>query len=70
MIDYGKLVQKERNRKMYSLVKLSEMSGIAATTINSWENHGRIPPADKLDRVLAALEVSIVLGKKVMWIGY
>lgn len=62
-MDYGKLVKDERKAARMSLAKLSELSGVAPTTISNWEN-GHEPPAEKLDKVLAALRISITLGKQ------
>jgi len=61
-MNFGKIIQSERYKKNISLDKLSELSDISASTINSWENYGVIPAADKLDRVLCALGIAVYLG--------
>jgi len=62
-MNYGILVKTERQKQGISLAKLSELSGIALATINNWEL-GHVPPIDKLDTVLAALNISLTIGKQ------
>lgn len=61
--NYGQYVNKSRIDKKMTLRDVYDKSGIPPMTISNWE-HGSVPPVDKLDKVLKALGVSIVIGKK------
>lgn len=64
MVNYGRQVKEMRTHQRLSLNKLSALSGVRATTIFNWESYGRVPPVDKLDAVLKALGISIVIGQQ------
>lgn len=61
-MNYGKLVKELREAKGISLRTLWEKSGVRDTTISHWENGG-VPPVDKFEKVLAAMDETIIIGK-------
>jgi transcriptional regulator with XRE-family HTH domain len=62
-LDYGEIVRRSRKNAGVTLKQLESASGVSFQTISHWE-HGHVPAADKLDKVLEALGITITLGKK------
>lgn len=64
MLDnFGPCIKNLREQKHLSLAKLSEISGIPIATINNYER-GSEPSIQKADKLLNALGVSLIIGKK------
>ena len=63
MQHFGLFIKKLREDKHLSLAKLSDMSGLPITTINNYER-GSEPSIKKADKLLTALGVSLIIGKK------
>lgn len=49
-----------RNKKHITLVRLEQLTGISKTTLNNIENKKTSPTLDQLEKIAAALEVSIL----------
>ena len=62
MSNFSKMLKNERINKGLSLRKLSQMSGIPATTIHAYER-GINPTIDKANKLLKVLGITIILGK-------
>ena len=61
---FGKIVQKERNRQGISQAKLAEMTGFSDRTISLWERGKRGITLASADKVAKALGFTLTIGKE------
>jgi len=62
-MDIGTYIKIERIKQKLSLRDLSNRSGVAVTTISSYENGQRKIELIKIDKILKTLGVSYVIGE-------
>jgi len=60
----GMLIRNERKKQNLSLRELSEKCGVAFTMINRYEREFNNIDVQTADKILTALNVSYVIGKK------
>ena len=63
-MEFGTYIKEQCQIKGMSLYQLSKLSGVRATTISSYVNHGIQPTIGKADALLRALGVTMTLGKE------
>ena len=63
-MDYGKFLLEKRKEKGISRYRLWKLSGVRDSTIKFWEEGKIEPTVRNYDKVLKALEVSIMIGKQ------
>ncbi len=59
MEKFAAAMREARARKKMSQKELSEKSGVATSTISSYENGGKVPPLDIAAKLARVLEISI-----------
>lgn len=59
--EFGVFLKENRTKQNLSLVKLSRLTGLPATTIHNYER-GSEPSLDKADKLLKALGITYTLG--------
>lgn len=62
-MSFSKVVKQARERKQWSIYRLSKASGVPWSTLKDYEN-GMTPTIEKADKILSALGVTMVLGEE------
>lgn len=64
IMEIGKLIQEERERRGLSYNQLAIKVGCTGRAISYWETGQRVPSIEMADKVLAALDITLQIGKK------
>ena len=60
----GNLIKEEREKQGIGVSELAKKVGVTRRAIQYWESGGRGISLENADKVLDALNISIVIGKK------
>ncbi len=60
----GNLIKEERKKQGIGVSELAKKVGVTRRAIQYWESGGRGISLENADKVLDALNISIVIGKK------
>lgn len=62
--EFGNLIKEEREKQGIGVSELAKKVGVTRRAIQYWESGGRGISLENADKVLDALNIGIVIGKK------